>query len=86
LTYRLGCMANNIKDQVEFIKTAALTKTFVTEVGLQASRIALEIHGSYGLMEDYKVARNYRDAIAGPIVEGVSDMQKMIIAGILLRD
>ncbi len=86
LTYRLGCMANNIKDQVEFIKTAALTKTFVTEVGVQASRIALEIHGSYGLMEDYKVARNYRDAIAGPIVEGVSDMQKMIIAGILLRD
>lgn len=85
LTYRLGCMANDIKDEVEFIKNAALTKAFVTEAAWQASRLAVDVHGSYGLMEDYKVARSYRDAIAGPIVEGVTDMQKMIIAGILLK-
>ncbi|MEN6390830.1 MAG: acyl-CoA dehydrogenase family protein [Syntrophomonas sp.] len=86
LTYRLGCMANDVKDQEEFIKTAALTKTFVTEAAWQASRLAIDVHGSYGLMEDYKVAKGYRDAIAGPIVEGVTDMQKIIIAGILLKD
>ena len=51
-----------------------------------ASRIAIDIHSSYGLMEDYRVAQFYRDAIAEPIVEGVSDMQKIIIAGILLND
>jgi alkylation response protein AidB-like acyl-CoA dehydrogenase len=86
LTYRLGCLANDIKDQTEFIKNAALTKTFVTETAWRASRLAMDVHGSYGLMEDYKVCRNYRDAIAGPMVEGVTDMQKMIIAGILLKD
>ncbi len=86
LTYRLGCMANDIQDQAEFIKTAALTKTFVTEAAWQASRLAVDVHGSYGLMADYKVSKSYRDAITGPIVEGVTDMQKMIIAGILLHD
>jgi alkylation response protein AidB-like acyl-CoA dehydrogenase len=85
LTYRLGCMANDIQDEIEFIKTAALTKTFVTEAAWLASRLAVDVHGSYGLMEDYKVTRSYRDAITGPIVEGVTDMQKMIIAGILLN-
>lgn len=86
LTYRLGYLANDIKDQRDFIKNAALTKTFVTEAAWQASRLAMDIHGSYGLMEDYKVCRNYRDAIAGPLVEGVSDMQKIIIAGMLLKE
>jgi alkylation response protein AidB-like acyl-CoA dehydrogenase len=78
-------MANDIQDEIEFIKTAALTKTFVTEAAWLASRLAVDVHGSYGLMEDYKVTRSYRDAITGPIVEGVTDMQKMIIAGILLN-
>jgi alkylation response protein AidB-like acyl-CoA dehydrogenase len=86
LTYRLGCMANDVKDQAEFIKNAAMTKTFVTEAAWQASRLAMDIHGSYGLMEDYKVSRDYREAIMGPMIEGVSDMQKIIVAGILLKD
>ncbi len=47
--------------------------------------MALDIHGSYGLMEDYKVARLYRDAIMGPQVEGVIDMQKLIVAGAILN-
>jgi len=79
-------LANDVKNQAEFIKNAALTKTFVCEAAWMASKIAIDIHGSYGLMEDYRVAQIYRDAIAGPIVEGVSDMKKIIIAGILLND
>ncbi|MDR1160532.1 MAG: acyl-CoA dehydrogenase family protein [Syntrophomonadaceae bacterium] len=86
LTYRLGFLANDIKDQTDFIKNAALTKTFVSEMAVKSARLAIEIHGSYGLMEDYKTARDYRDAIFGPLTEGVSDMQKIIVAGILLKD
>lgn len=85
LVYRLASMANKVKDQAEFIKAASITKTFVTEAAWEASRIAIDIHGSYGLMNDCKVARCYRDAIAGPVVEGVNDMQKIIIANTLLK-
>jgi alkylation response protein AidB-like acyl-CoA dehydrogenase len=85
LTYRLGCLANDAKDQALFAKEAALTKTYVCEAFADAARTAVDIHGSYGLMNDYKVSRLYRDAIMGPQVEGVADMQKMIIAGVVLN-
>lgn len=84
LTYRLGCLANNVKDPRQFAKEAALAKTFVCETMVDAARVAMDVHGSYGLMNDYKVARIYKDSIIGPQIEGVSDMQKMIIAGITL--
>lgn len=84
LTYRLGCLANDAKDPVLFAKEAALTKTYVCDTFVDAARTAIDVHGSYGLMNDYKVTRLYRDAILGPQVEGVADMQKMIIAGTVL--
>lgn len=85
LTYRLGYLANNVRNPFVFAKEAALTKTVVCENAVQAARIALDIHGSYGCMEDYKISRLYKDAIMGPQIEGVEDMQKMIIAGVLLK-
>lgn len=85
LTYRLGYLANNPKDPALFAKEAALTKTYVCETAVEAAKVAIDVHGSYGLMEDYKVARMYKDAIMGPQVEGVADMQKMIVAGIALQ-
>ncbi|NLB53521.1 MAG: acyl-CoA dehydrogenase, partial [Syntrophomonadaceae bacterium] len=41
--------------------------------------------GSYGIMEDYKISRIYKDAILGPQIEGVSDMQKLIVASNILK-
>ena len=38
-------VANDIQDEIEFIKTAALTKTFVTEAAWLASRLAVDVHG-----------------------------------------
>jgi alkylation response protein AidB-like acyl-CoA dehydrogenase len=86
LVYRLGYLANNVKDPRQFAKEAALCKTFVGETMVDVSRIAMDIHGSYGLMNDYKVAQIYRDAIIAPQIEGVSDMQKLIIAGVTLAN
>jgi len=86
LTYRLGCLANNVKDFRQFAKEAALTKTFVCETMVDVARLAVGVHGSYGLMKDYKIESIYRDAIMGPQIEGVSDMQKIIIAGIILAN
>ncbi|MEA1961163.1 MAG: acyl-CoA dehydrogenase family protein [Bacillota bacterium] len=85
LTYRLGCLADKVKNPVQFAKESAVTKAFVTETATEVARIAIDIHGSYGLMEDYTVSRLYRDAVMGPQIEGVNDMQKMIVAGVTLR-
>lgn len=84
LTYRLGYLAENLTDPRAFAKEAALTKAFVTEAGVDAARLAVGVHGSYGLMEDYKVSMIYRDMIIGEQIEGVIDMQRMITAGSLL--
>ncbi len=84
LAYRLGVLANNPKSPADFAKEAALAKVVIAENAIAATRMAVDIHGSYGLMEDYKVSRLYRDAIMGPQVEGVIDMQKLIVAGAIL--
>jgi len=85
MVYRLGYLASNMKDIRQFAKEAALTKTFVCENAVDVARIAMDVHGSYGLTRDYKIERIYRDVIIGPQIEGVSDMQKMIIAGNVLK-
>ena len=84
LAYRLGVLANHPKSPSDFAREAALSKVIIAENAAAAARLAIDIHGSYGLMEDYKVARLYRDAIMGPQVEGVIDMQKLIVAGAIL--
>lgn len=84
IAYRLGCLANNPRSHSEFAREAALAKVIVAENAVAATQLAIDIHGSYGLMEDYKVARLYRDAVMGPQVEGVIDMQKLIVAGAIL--
>lgn len=84
MTYRLGYLAETLKDLRQFAYEAALTKTFVTEAAVDVSRIAMGVHGSYGLMEDYEISRIYRDLIIGEQIEGVNDMQRMITAHTLL--
>lgn len=84
LAYRLGVLANHPKSPADFAREAALAKVVIAENAMAAVRLAVDIHGSYGLMEDYKVSRLYRDAIMGPQVEGVIDMQKLIVAGAIL--
>jgi alkylation response protein AidB-like acyl-CoA dehydrogenase len=83
--YRLGYLADTMKDMSHFAKEAALVKSYLGDNAVQAARIAIEIHGSYGLMEDYKISRIYKDAILGSQIEGVSDMQKLIVASNILK-
>lgn len=88
LTYRLGYLAEHAKSLDELIRfayEAALTKTFVTEVAVDVSRLAVGVHGSYGLMEDYVIAKIYRDTIIGEQIEGVNDLQRMITSHFLLN-
>lgn len=85
LTYHLGYVADTFKDERQLAREVALAKTYVCEASVDAARRALGIHGSYGLMKDYKIERIYRDVIIGPQIEGVTDVQKLIIASSILR-
>lgn len=84
LTYRLGWLANNVRDPIGFAREAAMTKTFVGETVVDVVKDAMAIHGSYGLINDYKIAQLWRDCIVAPQIEGVTDVQKTIAASIML--
>ena len=55
-------------------------KYFAAEVAVRAANTAVKIFGSYGFSTEYPVERFYRDAKSYQIVEGTSNIQKMILA------
>jgi alkylation response protein AidB-like acyl-CoA dehydrogenase len=58
----------------------AAAKYFTTEAAIKAAKVAVDIHGGYGCMEEYAVTRYYRDAaVLGPSA-GTSAIMKVIIA------
>jgi len=62
---------------------AALAKLFVSEAHVASAREAIQIHGGHGYMVESGVERELRDALAGTIYSGTSEMQRKILAGFL---
>lgn len=61
-------------------QAAAIAKLYSTEAAMSATRIATQVFGGNGFMEEYPVARFYRDAKILEIGEGTSEIQRMVIA------
>ncbi len=68
-----------------FVKEAAVAKCYTGEVATQNALDAIQIFGGYGYMRDYPVEKLLRDAKIFQIFEGTDEVQKMTIAGQLLR-
>jgi butyryl-CoA dehydrogenase len=66
-------------------KEAAMAKLFAAETATRVAGKAIQIHGGYGFTESYPVERAYRDAKITEIYEGTSEVQRMVIAGNVLR-
>ncbi|MGB3185945.1 MAG: acyl-CoA dehydrogenase family protein [Ornithinimicrobium sp.] len=64
----------------EVKQAAAIAKLYSTESAMNATRIATQVFGGNGFMEEYPVARFYRDAKILEIGEGTSEVQRMLIA------
>jgi len=62
----------------------SMGKYYVGEVVNKCADYAMKIYGSYGYSEEYPVARYYRDAKSYQIVEGTSNIQKLIIGETML--
>jgi alkylation response protein AidB-like acyl-CoA dehydrogenase len=70
-----------LKDQGKrFTKEASISKLFASEVAMEVANQAVQIHGGWGYMHDYKVERYFRDAKLTEIGEGTSEIQRNIIA------
>jgi alkylation response protein AidB-like acyl-CoA dehydrogenase len=77
--------AARMKDAgVPFVKEAAMTKLFCSQVAERVTSLAIEIYGGYGFTRDYPVEKYWRDAKIGKIYEGTSNMQLATIAKLLM--
>jgi alkylation response protein AidB-like acyl-CoA dehydrogenase len=77
--------AARMKDAgINFVKEAAMTKLFASQVAERVTSLAIEIYGGYGFTKDYPVEKYWRDAKIGKIYEGTSNMQLATIAKLLL--
>ena len=64
---------------------AARAKLFAAEVAMEVTTKAVQLFGGYGYTKEYPVERMMRDAKITEIYEGTSEVQKMVIAGSILR-
>ena len=73
-----------LKDQGrDFAKAAAIAKLYSGEVSRRCANAAVQIHGGYGFMEEYPVARYWRDCKINEIGEGTNEVQRMVIGRLL---
>ncbi len=77
--------AARMKDAgVDFVREAAMTKLFTSQVAERVTSLAIEVYGGYGFTKDYPVEKYWRDAKIGKIYEGTSNMQLATIAKLVM--
>lgn len=80
LTLRAGDMIDKgIRCDVE----CSMAKWYGTEIGVNTTRQAVQIHGGNGVTKEFVVERLAREAIIGPIPDGTTEIQKLLIARML---
>jgi len=80
LTYKAAALKDAARPAKQIKQAAAIAKLYSTEAAVSATRVATQVFGGNGFMEDYPVARFYRDAKILEIGEGTSEVQRMVIA------
>ena len=66
-------------------KLCAMSKLYAAEMCNRVAYKAVQIHGGYGYIKEYKVERFYRDARITSIYEGTSQVQQMVVSNSLLK-
>jgi butyryl-CoA dehydrogenase len=59
---------------------AAMAKCFATDTAMEVATDAVQVFGGYGFMEDYPIAKYFRDAKILQIYEGTNQIQRIVIA------
>jgi alkylation response protein AidB-like acyl-CoA dehydrogenase len=80
LTYKAAWLKDSGRPRAQVKHAAAIAKLYSTEAAVTATRVATQVFGGYGFIEEYPVARFYRDAKILEVGEGTSEVQRMVIA------
>ncbi|MDQ6909794.1 MAG: acyl-CoA dehydrogenase family protein [Actinomycetota bacterium] len=80
LTYKAAGLKDAGRPRGVVKQAAAMAKLYSSEAAMAATRTATQVFGGYGFMEEYPVARFYRDAKILEIGEGTSEVQRLVIA------
>jgi len=82
----LTLQAAALKDaHKNYVKEAAMAKLYSSKIAVECALEAIQIHGGYGYVREYKVERYLRDAKITEIYEGTSEIQKIVISRALLK-
>ncbi|MEH7483172.1 acyl-CoA dehydrogenase family protein [Neobacillus drentensis] len=65
---------------VDIVTEVSMAKWWVSDLAKKAATECLQLHGGYGFMEEYEIARRYRDAAVGSIYGGSNEIMKVVIA------
>jgi alkylation response protein AidB-like acyl-CoA dehydrogenase len=80
MIYRCAHYADEGTDTPDFKAYASLVKGYAADLAPEVILMAMNVLGPYGTMEEYSVERYMRDALIGPHIEVVSDVQRVIYA------
>jgi alkylation response protein AidB-like acyl-CoA dehydrogenase len=69
----------------DFVKAAAMAKLFASQIAMESTIEAVQIHGGFGYVKEYHVERLMRDAKITQIYEGTSEIQKLVIGREILK-
>jgi acyl-CoA dehydrogenase len=61
-------------------KEVSMAKWWISDNARKMAPECMQLHGGYGYMEEYKIARRYRDIAVVPIYAGSNEIMKTIIA------
>ncbi|MFE8699647.1 acyl-CoA dehydrogenase family protein [Cytobacillus sp. FJAT-54145] len=92
--FKIAEMATNIKigetfvDQLicdhmenkDIVNEVSMAKWWTTDLSKKVAGECMQLHGGYGYMEEYEIARRYRDVAVGSIYAGTNEIMKQIIA------
>ena len=81
LVYRA---AFNKDNKLAYSNEAAMAKLFASEISMEVTTKAVQLHGGYGYTREYPVERMMRDAKITEIYEGTSEVQKMVVSAHML--
>ncbi|MFH0813061.1 MAG: acyl-CoA dehydrogenase family protein, partial [Pseudomonadota bacterium] len=77
--------ATNAEGGLPNLMETAMAKAFCNEMAIEVTNQALQVHGGYGYMEEYPIARMYRDVRFPALGGGTVQIQKNLIAAELLK-
>jgi len=81
----LVMFANDQRAARDVRETTPLVKWYGTEGAVRVCRLALQVHGGYGVIDEYDVGRFMRDSLITPIYEGTSQIQSLMAVKDLMK-